>query len=83
MRPIKYNIDGTVTNFRLFGFATGSYLCQCSICKKQFMGDKRSYQCLECAIEYAVSGTAKNVATFKENEAKKLSAIQKKWIGEI
>ena len=38
-------------NFKLLGFATGAYFCKCSDCGKQFVGDKLSFQCLECAIK--------------------------------
>jgi len=38
--PEKYPIGG---------YAPGSYMCRCANCKKNFMGDKRSVQCLGCA----------------------------------
>jgi len=40
-------------NFRLFGFATGSYVNNCIECSKEFIGDKRAIICLECAIKKA------------------------------
>ena len=32
------------------GYAPGSYLCHCGSCDKQFMGDKRAFQCAPCAV---------------------------------
>jgi len=49
---IKYKLN-SVENFRLYGFATGSYNCTCSDCGNGFLGDKRAFQCLECAIKGA------------------------------
>lgn len=46
---IEYDF-GSVSNFKLLGFATGKYKCICACCNKEFMGDKRSTMCLECAI---------------------------------
>lgn len=46
---IKYGLD-SVSNFHLLGFATGSYKNTCNDCGEEFFGDKRSTQCLECAI---------------------------------
>jgi hypothetical protein len=47
---IEYEMN-SASNFKLFGFATGSYKCVCKKCAKEFMGDKRAIICLECAIE--------------------------------
>lgn len=33
----------------LAGYAPGNYTCMCLVCEKQFVGDKRAYNCLECA----------------------------------
>lgn len=33
------------------GYAPGNYMCNCSTCEKQFIGDKRAVQCEPCAIE--------------------------------
>jgi len=33
------------------GYAPGNYMCNCSICKIQFQGDKRAVQCEPCAIK--------------------------------
>jgi hypothetical protein len=54
-QEIKYTED-MVGNFRILGFATGSYNCTCmseksSHCAKHFIGDKRAFMCLACAIE--------------------------------
>lgn len=54
---VEYSING-VTNFRLFGFATGSYMCKCAICGNQFFGDKRARQCLDCALKAVQPTTA-------------------------
>lgn len=51
MSVIYGSLNG-VSNFRLHGFGTGSYLKTCTICKKEFIGDKRAVQCLDCALEY-------------------------------
>ncbi len=39
-----------VKDFRLHMFATGNYMCKCSICKIMFLGDKRCCMCFICAI---------------------------------
>lgn len=49
-KEIQYNLD-SVGNFKLFGFATGSYACECTICGASFTGDKRSCECLDCALK--------------------------------
>jgi hypothetical protein len=33
----------------LGGYAPGNYTCKCVRCGNQFEGDKRAYECLECA----------------------------------
>ena len=53
---IQYNLD-SVSNFRFFGFATGSYSCKCAECGIGFIGDKRASQCLGCAIKHAQKTT--------------------------
>ncbi len=50
MAQIEYGLD-SVSNFRLLNFATGSYTCKCIVCGKEFMGDKRAVQCLDCACK--------------------------------
>lgn len=40
-----------VSNFKIGLFATGSYINKCSVCKKEYIGDKLSQTCLDCAIE--------------------------------
>lgn len=37
----------------LLGYAPGSYSCLCSICSREFIGDKRASMCLECAAQGA------------------------------
>jgi len=51
---MKYDLNG-VSDFKLFGFVTGNYNCKCLKCRKDFIGDKRAVQCLECAINQAES----------------------------
>lgn len=36
--------------YPIMGFAPGNYWCKCSTCHGEFSGDKRSAQCLHCAI---------------------------------
>ena len=43
----------------LRGFAPGGYQCKCSGCRKDFIGDKRAGECLECAIKGAQKLVAK------------------------
>ena len=44
----------------LCGFAPGGYIhARCSDCNKDFMGDKRATQCLECAIKTAQRNVSK------------------------
>ena len=33
------------------GFATGNYYNNCTICRELFLGDKRAYQCSDCAYK--------------------------------
>ena len=40
-------------NFRLGGYTTGNYTNTCAVCGKDFIGDKMSRQCFDCAIEFA------------------------------
>jgi len=44
---IKYGLDN-VKNFKVGGYATGSYSNHCCQCEKEFMGDKRAITCIEC-----------------------------------
>jgi hypothetical protein len=37
----------------LCGYAPGNYLCTCFHCERQFQGDKRAMECLECAAASA------------------------------
>jgi hypothetical protein len=38
------------------GYAPGNYMCSCSTCKKEFIGDKRAVQCEPCAISMTKEG---------------------------
>lgn len=33
------------------GWAPGEYFCRCQYCKLSYAGDKRSWQCADCAYE--------------------------------
>jgi len=33
------------------GYAPGNYMCNCTTCKTQFIGDKRAVQCEPCAVK--------------------------------
>lgn len=37
----------------LCGYAPGNYFCRCHHCDKQFEGDKRARECLDCAVASA------------------------------
>jgi hypothetical protein len=54
-QEIKYTED-MVGNFRILGFATGSYNCTCmseksSHCAKHFIGDKRAFIALPARLK--------------------------------
>jgi len=51
MKEIIYNIGGSVSNFKLGAFATGSYHNKCVECGSEFIGDKRASTCLSCEIK--------------------------------
>lgn len=36
------------------GWADGDYLCHCFQCRARFAGDKRAYQCADCAYREPV-----------------------------
>lgn len=36
--------------YSIGGFAPGSYMCTCCVCKQQFIGDKRAVECESCAL---------------------------------
>lgn len=38
---------------RLLGYAYGGYTKECHTCGDRFIGDKRAYQCLPCAVKDA------------------------------
>jgi hypothetical protein len=33
------------------GWAPGGYICQCTLCCKDFIGDKRAIHCAPCAYD--------------------------------
>lgn len=41
---------GPLDAWPLHGYAPGNYSCKCHECTKEFIGDKRAYTCLECAV---------------------------------
>jgi hypothetical protein len=53
----------------LFGYAPGGYMCRCADCGKQFDGDKRAVQCLECAALAAADLIASHRALEEQNAA--------------
>jgi hypothetical protein len=40
---------------RVCGYAPGNYFGKCSICEREFTGDKRAIHCLPCAIAQLVA----------------------------
>lgn len=38
------------------GYADGDYVCRCLNCERHFDGDKRSSQCLPCAVTALKAG---------------------------
>jgi len=40
---------------RVGGYAPGNYFGKCSICEREFAGDKRAIHCLPCAIAQLVA----------------------------
>jgi hypothetical protein len=40
----------TIVQYPIGGYAPGNYICRCVTCKKDFIGDKRAVQCIECAM---------------------------------
>jgi len=44
----------------LVGYAPGNYSCVCGSCQKEFVGDKRAWQCLECAAISAKSALTRS-----------------------
>lgn len=41
-------MDSANTKVIIGGYAPGDYMCRCLICGKEFIGDKRAYECIEC-----------------------------------
>ena len=41
------------------GWATGAYLNTCRKCKESYIGDKRSWNCADCAYAFVVEENAK------------------------
>jgi len=50
-----------------YGWCPGNYTCNCFQCKKDFIGDKRSVECADCAYGYNPSRIA-DYHTNKLNE---------------
>lgn len=50
-KEITYYMDGSVSNFSLGMFATGSYMQKCRHCDCDFFGDKLAFICLGCSIK--------------------------------
>jgi len=81
MKEIIYGID-TVSNFKLFGFATGSYMCKCSVCKAEFVGDKRAVMCLKCAIETIEESIKKNIKIVTLEQLLRMKVESENWKNE-
>lgn len=45
------HIPVPVKKFRILVYATGDYVCTCSVCGSAFVGDKRAVMCLPCVIK--------------------------------
>jgi len=48
-----FNFDNLKLDTRpaLRGWAPGAYCCRCRVCEQEYMGDKRSYECADCAYK--------------------------------
>lgn len=55
--------------FRLYGFATGDYMCKCMTCGETFIGDKRAVTCLPCAADQAEASRTPPPAVSEVREA--------------
>jgi len=38
------------------GWADGGYICRCEVCGEVFVGDKRAYNCADCAYNLLGGG---------------------------
>lgn len=54
--------------FPIGGFAPGRYSVVCGTCRRRFDGDKRSYQCLPCALAKAIGADRDVAAARREGE---------------
>ena len=41
-------------SFKIAGFATGKYQCNCTSCDRMFIGDKNAWTCLSCVAKAQV-----------------------------
>ena len=48
--PDARNALAEIKAWPLGSYAPGNYCCNCISCKREFTGDKRAIQCLDCAI---------------------------------
>lgn len=68
------------------GWAPGGYMCKCSVCKEQFIGDKRAYHCAHCAYgqqspqEVAAIKKAAESAPKVEVTEERLRVAFDKWV---
>lgn len=63
----------------LGAYAPGNYTCHCANCKKQFVGDKRAVQCLECAIsctQEVIEGLYLTIAEQRERLQAEISSLK-------
>lgn len=50
---------GQLDCWPLCGFAPGGYTSKCDTCGVSFVGDKRAYRCLECAVKSVKTNVSK------------------------
>lgn len=62
--------DGLI-GWPLLGYAPGSYFCKCRDCRQEYEGDKRSFQCLACAVKAANEQLGRIVGLETEIQAAK------------
>lgn len=55
MSELDKPTEKTPNPWPIGGYAPGNYACTCGGCDRLFSGDKRSWQCLECAIAHRTS----------------------------
>jgi hypothetical protein len=64
-----------VRTWPLGGYAPGGYYCICGQCRKQFEGDKRASECLDCAV--------RNAKALIESQASELKTLTTSGVIEV